>query len=71
MSMNKIASKLQIFVPSSKHKHILQCFLTFSYTSKVRFASFLSGGFTTMAVINQLEKKMAKRTAVITNIAGI
>ena len=28
----------------------------------MRFASFLSGGFTTMAVINPPEKKMAKCT---------
>jgi hypothetical protein len=28
------------------------------------FASFLSGGFTTMAVINPLERKLAKRTSV-------
>ena len=31
---------------------------------KVRFASLLSGGFTTMAVINPLEKKLANRTSV-------
>ena len=29
--------------------------------TEVRFASFLSGGFTTMAVINQPERKLAKR----------
>ena len=32
--------------------------------TEVRFASFFSGGFTTMAVINQPEKKMVKRTSV-------
>jgi hypothetical protein len=32
--------------------------------TEVRFASILSGGFTTMAVINQLEKKPANRTSV-------
>ena len=32
--------------------------------TEVRFASFLSGGFTTMAVINQPEKKLAKCTSV-------
>ena len=32
--------------------------------TEVRFASFLSGGFTTMAVINPLERKLAKRTSV-------
>ena len=30
----------------------------------MHFASFLSGGFTTMAVINPPEKKLAKRTSV-------
>ena len=30
----------------------------------MRFASFLSGGFTTMAVMNPPEKKLAKRTSV-------
>jgi hypothetical protein len=30
----------------------------------VRFASFLSDGFTTMAVINPSESKLAKRTSV-------
>ena len=32
--------------------------------TEVRFASFLSGGFTTMAVINPPENKLAKRTSV-------
>ena len=32
--------------------------------TEVRFASFLSGGFTTMAVINSLERKLVKRTSV-------
>ena len=31
---------------------------------KVRFASFFSGGFTTMAVIDPPERKLAKRTSV-------
>ena len=31
---------------------------------EVRFASFLSGAFTTMEVINQPERKLAKRTSV-------
>ena len=34
------------------------------HCTEVRFASFLSGGFTTMAVINQPERKLAKRTSV-------
>ena len=32
--------------------------------TEVCFASFLSGGFTTMAVINPQERKLAKRTSV-------
>ena len=32
--------------------------------TEVRFASFLSGGFTTMAVIDPPERKLAKRTSV-------
>ena len=32
--------------------------------TEVRFASFLSGGFTTMAVINPREGKLTKRTSV-------
>ena len=32
--------------------------------TEVSFASFLSGGFTTMTVINPLEKKLAKCTSV-------
>ena len=32
--------------------------------TEVRFAGFLSGGYTTMAVINPSERKLAKRTSV-------
>ena len=32
--------------------------------TEVNFASFLSGGFTTMAIINPPERKLAKRTSV-------
>ena len=32
--------------------------------TEVRFASWLSGGFTTMAVINLPKSKLAKRTSV-------
>ena len=41
-------------------------FLLFStfLVPKVRFASFLSRGFTSMAVINLPEKKLAKHTSV-------
>ena len=34
------------------------------YVPAVRFASFLFGGFTTMAVINPPERKRTKRTSV-------
>ena len=36
----------------------------FNHCTKVHFASFLSGGFTTKPVINQPERKLAKRTSV-------
>ena len=36
------------------------------YCTEVRFASLLSGGFSTMAVTNSPEKKLAKRTSVCT-----
>ena len=35
-----------------------------NYCTEVRIASFLSGGFTTVAVMNPLEKKLKKRTSV-------
>ena len=34
------------------------------YHTEACFLSFLSGGFSTMVVINTLEKKLAKRTSV-------
>ena len=34
------------------------------HCTEVRFASFLSGGFTTIAVINPPERKLSKRTSV-------
>ena len=34
------------------------------HCTEVRFASFFSGGFITMAVINPPESKLAKRTSV-------
>ena len=39
-------------------------YTTALHSAEVRFVSFLSGGFTTMAVINPAERKMAKRTHV-------
>ena len=38
--------------------------ISLRHCTEVRFASFLSCGFTTMAVINPSEKKVAKRTSV-------
>ena len=38
--------------------------LIVAQSTEVHFASFLSCGFTTMAVINPLERKLAKRTSV-------
>ena len=34
------------------------------HCTEVRFASFLSGGFIAMALINPLERKLVKRTSV-------
>ena len=36
----------------------------FKHCTEVRFSSFLSGRFTTMAVMNPPEKKLKKRTSV-------
>ena len=36
--------------------------------SEVHFASFLSGGFTSMALINPPERKLTKRTSVYTAV---
>ena len=36
----------------------------FKHCTEVRFATFLSGGFTTIAVINPPERKLEKRTTV-------
>ena len=43
---------------------LLNYFFSFTHCTEVRFDSFLSGGFTTMAVINPPERKQAKRTSV-------
>ena len=53
-SINKLTSLCRV---DKFQIHFRQC-------TEVRFASFLSGGFTTMAVINPLERKLAKRTSV-------
>ena len=49
--------KLSIFFLFQSIPMAIQC-------SEVHFASFLSSGFTTMAVMNPLEKKLEKRTSV-------
>ena len=43
---------------------VLYFLLLFKQYTKVRFASFLSGGFTTMAVIKPPERKLLKHTSV-------
>ena len=54
---NHQKSILKIITPTRKEANILdQC-------TEVRFASLLSGEFTTMTVINPPEKKLAKRTS--------
>ena len=61
--------KQKSFISKTNMRHVsnqdfkMQNFLFPEYT-EVRFASFLSGGFTTMAVINPPERKLAKRTSV-------
>ena len=45
-----------------RNKQSTQNLIVQQYT-EVRFTSFLSGGFATMAVINPLESKLAKRTS--------
>ena len=43
----------------------------FRQCTEVRFASFFSGGFTTMVVMNPPEKKLEKRTAVQCSVCEI
>ena len=40
------------------------------HCTEVHFASFLSGGFTTMAVINPPERKLVKRTSVQSTVSN-
>ena len=47
---------------SSNFEYLLWFFF---HCTEVRFASFLSGGFTTLAVINPKERKLAKLTSVL------
>ena len=67
-------NKKRVFRENSFHNYFELLFYLFIYNyskaksathcTEVRFASFLSGGFTTMAVINPPERKLAKRTSV-------
>ena len=54
--------KILLCIFSKTYK--LWCIEGVLYCTEVCFASFLSGGFTTMAVINPPERKLAKRTSV-------
>ena len=45
-------------------KHWAIKLISSTYCTEVRFASFLSSGFTTMAVMNPPEKKLEKHTSV-------
>ena len=57
---------ISIMLPSMQASSLLTYRLAFASVqcTEVRFASLLSGGLTTMAVINPPERKMAKRTSV-------
>ena len=46
------------------HKRVIVLQQYSEHCTEVHFSSFLSGGFTTMAVINPPERKLAKRTSV-------
>ena len=48
---------------TAAYKYAIQC-------TKVRFASFLSGRFTSMAVMNPPERKKAKRTSVFNRLVS-
>ena len=52
---------------SLSENHFCGCkkgLITLNHCTEVRFASFLSGGFTTTAVINPPERKLSKRNSV-------
>ena len=56
--------KIQIVLYANNSETKIWIMKKIIHCTEVRFASFLSGGFTTMAVINPSERKMAKRTSV-------
>ena len=53
-----------ICIVYQSHPNIFQKDACVRQSTEVRFASFFSGGFTTMAVINPPESNKAKRTPV-------
>ena len=55
--MQLVCGAIMVHVRKKQERRFLQC-------TVVRFASPLSGGFTTMAVINPPEKKLANCTSV-------
>ena len=62
--MSKQKLLLDSFTRLLKMRDITSVCNKIGYCTEVRFASFLSGGFITMAVINPPERKLAKRTFV-------
>ena len=52
------------FLPKYERKIVRISALYLHHCTVLHFASFLSGGFTTMAVINPPERNLAKRTSV-------
>ena len=64
--------------PSTRRIFFLFCFcknhneiFNFLHCIEVNFASFLSGGFTTQAVINPPKRKLAKRTSVHCTVQSV
>ena len=48
-----------------------QCQCNIGQCTEVRFASFLSGGFTTISIMNPPKKKLKKRTSVQCSAFGL
>ena len=61
-SGGKIKKKSSVISPNYRLEY--HRILLLSHNTEVRFASLLSSGFTTMAVINAPERKLAKHTSV-------
>ena len=67
--MNRLSLRIQsnasILVRSANAESwTLEIYVRTEQCTEVRFASLLSGGFTTMAVINPPERKLGKRISV-------